>query len=123
MNPLRVILNLLRRVLRIERKRGMTPRRPKPKIGARAVCEDVRMTIQAGLTDELWEWLLDQGWREWCFRPDRRRYRDIPASWVTRLIDCDPAMRAKVLKGGMAVAINKPMVGDPAALPIYIEIE
>ena len=118
-----MILNWLRRVLRIERKRAMPPRGPKPRIGARAVFEDVRLTIQAGLADELWEWLLDQGWREWRYRPDRRHYRDIPASWVTRLIDCDAAMRATVLKGGIAVAINKSMVGDPAALAAYIEIE
>ena len=45
------------------------------------------MTVQAGLSDALWRWLTKRGWREVLFRPDRRRYRDIPHAYVTRLID------------------------------------
>jgi hypothetical protein len=56
----------------------------------------------------------------------------LPASRLAhRAQACDAASRAQaqdraratVLRGGMAVAINKPVVGDPAALPVYIEIE
>jgi hypothetical protein len=38
----------------------------------------VRLTVQAGPSDDLWIWLLDAGWRVVTHRPDRRRYRDIP---------------------------------------------
>ena len=123
MRFLRSVLNALRRLLRIRRKRALAPRGPKPKLGARAICGDARITIQAGMSDELWDWLMDQGWREWIYRPDTRLYREIPASWVTRLIDCDPARRAELLKGALARAMRKPTVGNPETLAAYIEID
>jgi hypothetical protein len=52
------------------------------------------MTIQAGFSDELWRWLLEQGWREVTHRPDRRHYRAVPASCVTELIDAPAEERA-----------------------------
>jgi len=123
MNPVRMLLHSLRRALRIQRARAVPPRGPKPRVGRRAVFGDVRITIQPGLSDDLWEWLLDQGWREWSYRPDRRRYREISSSWVTRLIDCDPAKRAEVLKDGVANARHRPRMSDPEAMAVYIEIE
>ena len=45
------------------------------------------MTIQAGVTDELWEWLMERGWRELRYAPDRRHYRVVPAVRVTKLLD------------------------------------
>jgi hypothetical protein len=49
-------------------------RSAKPRIGARIVQveSDVRLTVQAGLSDELWIWLLDRGWRVVTHRSDRR---------------------------------------------------
>jgi hypothetical protein len=38
--------------------------------------DDGVMTMQAGMTEALWRWLVKEGWREITFRPDRRRYRD-----------------------------------------------
>jgi hypothetical protein len=76
------------------------PRRSrKPRIGTSIVHvrEGLRMVVQAGMSDELWLWLMDQGWRVEHHRPDRREYREIPVSFVTRLIDADPRFREKML--------------------------
>lgn len=87
----------LRGILGIRRERGLLPRRSKPAVGARIFRDDVRMTVPAGMSDELWRWLLDQGWREITYRPDRRSYRDLPPSRVLRLVDCAAARRAEML--------------------------
>jgi hypothetical protein len=81
------------------RLRRLPRRGAKPPIGSRIVQIErgMRLTVQAGLSDELWIWLLDGGWRVVTYRPDRRRYRDISSSHVTRLIDCDPAHRERLL--------------------------
>ncbi len=83
-----------------ERRLRVLPRRSaKPQIGVRIVQVEsgVRLTVQAGLSGELWNWLLDQGWRVVTHRPDRRHYKDIGRSQVTRLIECDPVNREKLL--------------------------
>jgi hypothetical protein len=78
------------------------------------------MTVQAGLSDELWTWLLDQGWRELTYRPDRRRYRELPSVWVTRLIDTLPEKRPQVLQVAAQRASLRPTVGDGTSLPSYV---
>lgn len=77
---------------------------PKPRMGSVLVRGEIRMTIQAGLTDELWSWLASQGWREPEVFPDRRHYRDIPQAWVTRLFDSPPDHRLKVLVAAVSKA-------------------
>lgn len=89
------------------------PRRSvKPRIGARIVRVEsgVRLTVQAGLSDELWIWLLDRGWRVVTHRPDRRRYRDVRWSLVTQLFDCDPASRETLMTEAIWDAESRPTV-------------
>jgi hypothetical protein len=76
-----------RTLLKVRKERKLTLPGPKPRLGAKVCLHDVRMTVQAGLSDELWKWLLELGFREITFSPDRRRYRDLPPSLVTRLYD------------------------------------
>jgi len=86
------------------------PRRSrKPRIGASIVHVQVglRLVVQAGMSDELWQWLMDQGWRVVTHRPERRRYLDIPASWVTRLIDADPEHRERLMHEAMQSAQSR----------------
>jgi hypothetical protein len=82
---------------RIERQ--LPPRSAKPRIGSHVVNIEkrLRLVVQAGMSDELWHWLMDRGWRVESHRPDRREYSDIPVSYVTRLIDADPGERRKIL--------------------------
>jgi hypothetical protein len=97
----------LRTILKIRRPRSLPRRGPKPGVGAKIFKDNVRMTVQAGMSHELWRWLQEQGWREVQFRPDRRRYRDVPSAWVTRLIDSAPDERAAVLEAAIAQAVDR----------------
>jgi hypothetical protein len=114
MNALQSIVERIRSLGREERPRRWPRRSAKPPIGARIVQVEsgVRLTVQAGLSDELWIWLLDRGWRVVTHRPDRRRYRDISWCRVTRLIDCDPASRDRVLTEAIWDAESRPTVGN-----------
>jgi hypothetical protein len=91
-----------RTLMRIRRDRALPAAGQKPAVGARIACGDLRMSVQAGMSDGLWRWLTRLGWREVMFRPDRRRYRDIPHGFVTQLIDAAPEERERIL----AVAIS-----------------
>lgn len=102
--------SLFRTAFRIRRKRALPPPGPKPGVGARIACEGYRIVVQSGMSDALWKWLANHGWREVAHRPDRRRYRDIPSAFVTELIDAGPDERAQVLEAGKAEATYRPQV-------------
>lgn len=92
----------VRTLLKIRCERETPSEGSKPPFGAKLFCGDIRMTIGVGMTDALWHWLLDQGWREVPVTPDRRRYKDIPTTYVIHLIDAvTNEARARV----MAIAI------------------
>lgn len=105
----------VRTLLRIRTPRGTVPAGSKPGLGARLYCGDVRMSMQAGMTDSLWRWLVSEGWREVTFRPDRRRYRDIQSAYVTRLIDASSDDRARILEAAIANATYRPRPVRPGA--------
>jgi len=100
--PVRLLDALRARFRRPKREpvaRRMPNRGTKPRIGAHVVHvqKGLRLVVQAGMSDSLWLWLMSQGWRVDPHRPDRREYRDISASYVTRLTDADPARRKKLM--------------------------
>lgn len=102
----------VRNLLKIRRDRELPPPGMRPALGARVVCGDLRMRVQAGMSENLWRWLVALGWREVTFRPDRRRYRDIPHAYVTRLIDVSTTPeRERVLAAGIANASYRPVFG------------
>ncbi len=107
----------VRTLLNIRVERGLRSAGLKPGIGARICCDDVRMTVQAGMSDSLWRWLTKLGWREITFRPDRRRYRDIPTAYVTRLIDSTPEERERVLAAAIANAAYRGRATRPGTWP------
>jgi len=87
----------VRTLLGIRKRRGLLPTGPKPRPGARIFSGDVRLAVSAGMSDALWRWLASLGWREIRFRPDRRRYLDIPEAWTQRLCDAAPDQWGQVL--------------------------
>jgi hypothetical protein len=114
MSALRSIRDRVRLLAGERRPRQLPRRSTKPAIGARIVQIEsgVRLTVQAGLSDDLWVWLLNGGWRVVTHWPDRRRYRDISWSRVTRLIDCDPAYRERLLTEAIWDAESRPTAGN-----------
>ena len=119
-----VVIALLRSrvrgLLSLQKERALPRRGPKPGIGACIVHDDVRMTIQAGMSDDLWRWLLQQGWRELTHRPDRRHYREVPLTWMTRLIDAAPELRAPVLAAAVAKAAHRVHLADSRPVHSYV---
>lgn len=109
-----------RTLLKIRSEREIPSEGSKPPFGAKLVCGDIRMTVRSGMTDQLWSWLLDQGWREVFVRPDRRRYKDIPTGFVTRLIDAAThEERARVMEFAIANAQYRPrMTRDGRIIPV-----
>src|SRR5262245_31634093 len=107
----------LRTLLNIRKPRGQQRRGPRPSVGARIYWDDVRMTVQAGMTVELWGWLQTLGWREVLFKGDRRRYRDVSTEMAMQLIDSPPERREEVLAQAIenAVARNRPTEGGVGA--------
>src|SRR5215467_7537167 len=97
----------LRTLLNIRKPRKSQRRGPRPSIGARIYCDDVRMTVQAGMTVELWNWLQAIGWREVLFKGDRRKYRDISTDWAMQLIDCPVERREEVLVQAIENAVSR----------------
>jgi len=73
------------------------------------------MIVQAGMSDDLWVWLMEKGWREVAHFPDRRQYRDFPASWVTRLVDAIPEDREAVIAAATENAVRRPNLRSTAA--------
>jgi hypothetical protein len=110
MSPLGSFRTRLRSLLGEQIPRSLPRRSRKPRIGAYVVHveEGLRLVMQAGLSDEQWLWLMDRGWRVPPYHPDRRAYRDIPVSFVTRFIDADFAHREQILFEAIMSAQEKP---------------
>ena len=122
MSPGPLLRCKVRNLLGIRQVRALPRRGPKPRVGVGIVCGDVRMTVPAGVSDELWNWLMDQGWREVTYRPERRAYRHIPASRVAKLIDAEEDMRVHVLEAAMRHAELRVCYRvDPDVLPPYVQ--
>jgi hypothetical protein len=80
------------------------------------------MIVPAGISDELWEWLMDQGWREITYRPEHRVYRQIPTSYAARLADATEDTRAHVLEAAMKRAESRVCYRvDPDMLAAYVQ--
>src|SRR5215204_3524684 len=69
----------------------------KPPIGATICCAGLRMTVQAGLSEDLWRWLVSLGWRELGPRENRLQLKPLATTLVTRLFDAQPEERERVL--------------------------
>jgi len=107
----------LRTLMNIRKPRKDQRRGPRPSVGSRIYWDDVRMTVQAGMSVELWGWLQTQGWREVMFKGDRRRYRDVSTDMAMQLIDSPPERREEILAQAIenAVARTRPTEGGMAA--------
>jgi hypothetical protein len=122
MSPLLRLQHKVRYWVGVRQARALPPRGRKPPIGVGIVCADVRMIVPAGMSDELWQWLMDRGWREVTYRPDHRIYRQIPMSRATQLVDADEEVRMSILESAMAYAEFRTCYRvNPDALPAYVQ--
>ena len=91
------LLDAIRTLLNIRRRR--TPPRAwvKPARGAKIAMEDFRIVVQAGF-------------REVVHRPDQRRYRDLPPSMVTELYHAPAEEWQALLMAALKEAAKRPRV-------------
>ena len=82
----------------------------KPHVGATIFCADLRMSVQAGMSIELWRWLAGQGWRELDDLARRNRMRALPTSAVMALFDSAPERWEGLLANAIKQAIRKPTI-------------
>lgn len=110
----------VRTLFKIRCEREMPSEGSKPPFGAQLCLNDIRMTVRAGMTDVLWRWLLDQGWREVAIRPDRRRYKDIPTTYFIRLVDAvSNDERTRIMEVAVANAQYRPtLTSDGRIVPV-----
>ena len=78
----------------------------KPAIGATLCCAGLRMTVQAGMSDDLWQWLVKLGWRELLPRENRLHFKPLPTTLVTRLFDCGEFERERLLLAAIRQAAS-----------------
>lgn len=78
-----------------------------PAVGARIVLETLRMQVSAPLSQEGWQWLLLQGWRECRYRNDRRQYIEIPKDAYERLRFASPRQRERFHRRILALAARQ----------------
>lgn len=91
----------LRNLFHIRTPRTIPRPGPRPNPGARVCLDDLRLTVQAGMSSDLWRWLQEAGWREITYRPDRRHYCDVPTECVSELLECPVGERRHVLDAGV----------------------
>ena len=104
------LLDAIRTLLKIRRRRTAPRASAKPALGAKIAMEDFRIVVQAGLSDELWIFLVQAGFREVVHRPDRRRYRDLPPSMITELYQAPPEEWQALLLAALKEAVKRPRV-------------
>ena len=80
----------------------------KPAIGATICCSGMRMSVQAGLSDDLWHWLVGLGWRELASGENRLQLKPLPTTLVTKLFDSQPAEYERVLMSAIRQITRRP---------------
>ncbi len=90
----------------------------KPAIGATICCSGMRILVQAGLSDDLWLWLVSLGWRELAPGENRLRLKPLATTLVTRLFDAQPAERERVLTNAIRQITRRPSVKMPERAPV-----
>ncbi|MEP6609475.1 MAG: hypothetical protein ABJA83_12455 [Burkholderiaceae bacterium] len=90
----------------------------KPPIGATICCAGLRMSVQAGLSDDLWVWLVGLGWRELAPGENRLQLKPIATTLVTRLFDAQPEERERVLMNAIRQATRRPSTKVAERAPV-----
>lgn len=99
------VFDSIRTLLNIRQERQRLPAGIRPIVGAKIVMGGVRMTVEPGMSDELWHFLVKAGFREVTYRPDRRRYIDVPRSQVMDLYKASPESWRELLRKSVREAV------------------
>ena len=90
----------------------------KPAIGATICCSGMRMSVQAGLSDDLWHWLVSLGWRELAPGENRLQLKPLATTLVTKLFDAQPIERERVLMNAIRQITRRPSSKPAERAPV-----
>jgi hypothetical protein len=90
------MLDLIRTLFRIRKKRRALPSSASPKIGSTIVRNNLKIKLSQPLDPELWSWLQLSGWRVNTVRNDRRAYVALSEDALARLIAAPPDQRTRL---------------------------
>lgn len=91
----------------VRREAAKLPRRRMPTMGTTLCCNQFRLTVPAGLSRDLWQWLSAQGWYELGAGENRYKFRALPSNVVAALVDASPDDREKLLALAMRRAMEQ----------------
>ena len=90
------MVDLLRTLLGIRKKRKSLPTDLEPKRDARIVRNNLEIKLEQPVAPELWDWMLLSGWRVNPAANDRRRYVRLSPESLQQLIVASNESRPKV---------------------------
>ncbi len=90
----------------VRREAAKAPRRRVPTMGTTLCCNQFRLTVPAGMSRDLWQWLSGQGWYELAAGENRYKFRALPSNVVAALVDASPDDREKLLALAMRRAME-----------------
>jgi hypothetical protein len=91
-----------RTLFKVRVKRKVPTSKQFPKSGSFIVRAEAQMMVTVDLTEELWEWLVLQGWRANSFPRDRRQYVQWPTNSMAILAKAPPGERENLYRRLMA---------------------
>lgn len=86
----------------------------RPRVGSTIFCSRFRMTVPAGFNEDLWQWLVAQGWQPLADNASRYRYRALPSNVVAALVDAPQEQRERLLALALRRALDQPAAAQPA---------
>jgi hypothetical protein len=90
-----------RTLFKVRVKRKAPTSKQFPKSGSFIVRAEAQMMVTIDLTEDLWEWLVLQGWRANSFPRDRRQYAQWPTNSMAILAKAPPGERENLYRGLM----------------------
>jgi hypothetical protein len=91
-----------RTLFKVRVKRKVPTSKQFPKSGSFIVRAEAQMMVTVDLTEELWEWLVLQGWRANSFPRDRRQYAQWPTNSMAILAKAPAGERENLYRRLMA---------------------
>lgn len=87
-----------RTLFKVRVKRKAPTSKQFPKTGSFIVRTEAQMMVTMDLTEDLWEWLVLQGWRANSFPRDRRHYAQWPTNSMAILAKAPPGERENLYR-------------------------
>ena len=88
----------------------------RPRVGSTIFCAKFRLTVPAGFSEDLWQWLAAQGWKPLADSVNRYHYRALPSNVVAALVDAPHEQRERLLSLAFRRALDQ-----QAAQPTPVE--